>query len=50
MIEKWEFPGEKVELVEKEEQGIEREIWEEFEVKVRANRFIINNIVNIQIK
>ena len=33
---KWEFPGGKVELLETEEAAIEREIMEEFDVKVKA--------------
>ena len=41
---KWEFPGGKVELNEKEETAIEREIKEEFEISVRAIKFITNNI------
>jgi len=40
----WEFPGGKVELDEDEKQAIEREIFEEFELKVKAKEFIINNI------
>ena len=41
---KWEFPGGKVEVGETEKQAIEREIKEEFEMDIKANRFIINNI------
>jgi len=41
---KWEFPGGKVEPNEDEMQAIEREIWEEFEVKVKAKEFITNHI------
>ena len=41
---KWEFPGGKVELNENEFQAIEREIEEEFELKIKAKKFIINNI------
>lgn len=41
---KWEFPGGKVEPNENEFQAIEREIKEEFELKIKARKFIINNI------
>lgn len=41
---KWEFPGGKVELNETEECAIEREIKEEFDVIIKAKKFIINNI------
>ena len=41
---KWEFPGGKVELNEDEKSAIEREIYEEFELKVKAIKFIHNNI------
>lgn len=41
---KWEFPGGKVEQNEKEEAAIEREIKEEFDMDIRAKRYIINNI------
>lgn len=41
---KWEFPGGKVEAFEDEYLAIEREILEEFEVKIKANSFIVNNI------
>lgn len=41
---KWEFPGGKVEPNETEENAIEREIYEEFEMKVNAKRFLINNV------
>ena len=40
----WEFPGGKVELNEDEKSAIEREIYEEFELKVKAIKFIHNNI------
>jgi len=41
---KWEFPGGKVEKNETEENAIEREIKEEFEMDIKAKRFITNNI------
>ena len=41
---KWEFPGGKVELNEDEFHAIEREIYEEFELKIKAKEFIINNV------
>ena len=41
---KWEFPGGKVEINETEENAIEREIKEEFEMDIKAVRFIINSI------
>ena len=41
---KWEFPGGKVEPEENEFKAIEREIKEEFELDIKANRFITNNI------
>lgn len=41
---KWEFPGGKVEPNEDELTAIEREIKEEFELIVKAKKFIVNNI------
>ena len=41
---KWEFPGGKVEKGEDEKNAIEREIYEEFNVKVKAIKFLTNNI------
>lgn len=41
---KWEFPGGKVEINETEENAIEREIKEEFEMDIKAINFITNNI------
>lgn len=41
---KWEFPGGKVNENESEFDAIEREIKEEFEINIKAEKFIINNI------
>src|SRR5574344_1418520 len=41
---KWEFPGGKVKPEEDEFTAIEREINEEFELSIKANEFVINNI------
>ena len=41
---KWEFPGGKVEPNESEKCAIEREIKEEFEMDIKAKKFIINNV------
>lgn len=44
VLGKLEFPGGKVGSNETEEQAIEREIKEEFEMDVKAERFLTNNI------
>ena len=44
VIGKWEFPGGKVELGEDEFKAIEREIKEEFELDIKAKKFLNNNI------
>lgn len=44
LIGKWEFPGGKVEPNEDEFQAIEREIYEEFELNIKAKNFITKNI------
>ena len=44
VLGKWEFPGGKVEQEETEENAIEREIKEEFEMDIKAIRFITNNV------
>ena len=44
VLGKWEFPGGKVENDESEEHAIEREIKEEFEMNIKADKFLINNI------
>lgn len=41
---KWEFPGGKVQDNEDEKQAIEREIKEEFELLISAERFLTNNV------
>ena len=41
---KWEFPGGKVKENESEEHAIEREIKEEFEMDIKALRFLTNNV------
>ena len=41
---KWEFPGGKVEPNEDELTAIEREIREEFELEVKAIKYITNNV------
>ena len=47
---KWEFPGGKVEQGEDEARAIEREIEEEFELKIKANKFLINNVCSYPTK
>ena len=44
VLNKWEFPGGKVEPDEDEKHAIEREIKEEFELVIKANNYLINNI------
>lgn len=44
VLGKWEFPGGKVENDETEENAIEREIKEEFEMDIRAIKFLTNNV------
>ena len=44
VLGKWEFPGGKVELNEDDFHAIEREILEEFELKIKAKNFVINNV------
>lgn len=44
VLGKWEFPGGKVERGESEMVAIEREIKEEFELEVKAIRYLINNV------
>ena len=47
---KWEFPGGKVKENESEEHAIEREIKEEFEMDIKAIKFITNNICEYHTK
>ena len=44
VLGKWEFPGGKVEENESEKHAIEREIKEEFDMNVKAIKFLINNV------
>ena len=44
VLGKWEFPGGKVKQDEDEKHAIEREINEEFELKIKAKKYITNNI------
>lgn len=44
VIGKWEFPGGKVKENEDERDAIEREINEEFELKIKAKDFLTNNV------
>lgn len=44
VLGKWEFPGGKVKENESEMHAIEREIDEEFELKIKAENFLVNNV------
>lgn len=50
VLGKWEFPGGKVEKDEDEKVAIEREIKEEFELKIKTEKYITNNICNYPTK
>lgn len=41
---KWEFPGGKVNKDETEQSALKREIYEEFEIEIKVNEFVTNNI------
>lgn len=43
VLGKWEFPGGKVEENEDEKHAIEREINEEFELKIEAEKFVVES-------
>ena len=44
VLGKWEFPGGKLKDNESEIDAIEREIKEEFELDIKAKKFVINNV------
>lgn len=44
VLGKWEFPGGKVEENEDESHAVERKIMEEFELEVKAVKFLVNNV------
>lgn len=44
VIGKWEFPGGKVEKGEEEARAIEREIKEEFDLSIEADKYLCNTI------
>ena len=44
VLGKWEFPGGKLKDNESEMDAIEREIKEEFELDIKAKKFLINNV------
>ena len=50
VLGKWEFPGGKVQNNEDEKHAIEREIKEEFELCIKADKFLINNICHYPTK
>lgn len=50
VLGKWEFPGGKVEPNETEGHAIEREIKEEFELDIKANKYITNNVCEYSTK
>ena len=50
VLGKWEFPGGKVEPGETEMQAIEREIREEFEMTIKAVKYICDNIYDYPTK
>ncbi len=50
VLGKWEFPGGKVEPGETEMRAIEREIREEFEMTIKAVKYVCNNIYDYPTK
>lgn len=44
VIGKWEFPGGKVEPNEEEKEAIERELNEEFDIKIKAEEYLMHNV------
>ena len=44
VLGKWEFPGGKLKDNESDMDAIEREIKEEFELDIKAKKFVINNV------
>lgn len=44
VLNKWEFPGGKVESNESEKEALEREILEEFELVITADKYLVNNV------
>lgn len=50
VLGKWEFPGGKVEPNETEGHAIEREIKEEFELDIKAIKYITNNVCEYSTK
>ena len=44
VVGKWEFPGGKVEKGEEESTAIEREIKEEFDLHIKADKYMCNTI------
>ncbi len=50
VLNKWEFPGGKVEKNESEKEALEREILEEFEINITADKFLTNNIFSYPTK
>ena len=46
VLGKWEFPGGKVEIGETDQEAIEREINEEFDIVIRANNYLTHAISN----
>ncbi len=43
LANKWEFPGGKIEAGETAEKGLERELYEEFEIAIRVKDFIASH-------